>query len=464
MIYRNRYSKIIATVGPSIESYEKLEKMFLAGVDVFRLNFSHSDHAYYQKIYDHIRVIEKKHNAPIGVIGDLQGPKLRIGSFETHVVHLDKGAFFCFDQHNTPGNNTRVFLQAPQAFRVLKKGDFIFLKDGQIQMEIVDKNETSLGARVLVGGTLASHQGFNLPGIDLHIPSMSEKDHTDLDFALRMGVDWIALSFVYHANDVAYARSLIGEHAKIIVKLETPHAIKELDQILPLCHAVMVARGDLGIEIPPEQVPSTQRHIIRTCQEACVPVIVATHMLESMVKSPVPTRAEACDVAGAIYDAVDSVMLSAESSVGQFPIQCVQMMDKIIKETEKDTCYFEKNIHLNPGTINHIADDIAFGVREMSMSLKAIIVNTNTGLSSMRMASLRPFSPIIAVTTNEKTMRFLTLIWGVYAIHSSGYSMETITHKVNKWINDFDEYKTRRHIATFRCVDETQEVIIGEVS
>jgi len=336
---RHRNAKIVATLGPASSTPDVINTLFRAGVDVFRLNFSHGVPADHRKRMQAIRAIEAKAGRPIGVLIDLQGPKLRIGTFAEGPVQLEAGAAFRFDLDPAPGSANRVCLPHPEIFAVLKPGLQVLLDDGKLALTIERCGRGYAMARVAVGGRLSERKGVNIPNAIVPVSPLTPKDRRDLAFGLGLGADWVALSFVQRPEDIDEARALIGKRAAIIAKLEKPMAIKKLDAIVEKADGIMVARGDLGVEMRPEQVPTVQRRIIRACRRAGKPVIVATQMLESMIDSPVPTRAEASDVATAVYDGADAVMLSAESASGHYPVEAVEIMDRIIREVEHDEHY-----------------------------------------------------------------------------------------------------------------------------
>ena len=316
---RFRNGKIVATVGPAVNTLESIEKLYLSGVDVFRLNFSHGTYAAHEKIFRMIRTIEKKYKTPLTVLADLQGPKLRIGTFENNRVFLEEGDTFIFDQDPTPGNTKRVYLPHPEIWEVLKPGVTILVDDGKLRFELLSSDDQELRAKVIVGGLISNNKGVNIPDAILPIPALTEKDKQDLSFALDLGVDWVALSFVQNVKDVEEVRDLVKGKAKIMSKIEKPLAVKDIAPITLVSDGVMVARGDLGVEMNPEEVPAAQRIIINTCHRLGRPVVVATQMLESMITMPTPTRAEVSDVAYAIYSGADATMLSAESASGKYP-------------------------------------------------------------------------------------------------------------------------------------------------
>ena len=421
---RHRCAKIIATLGPASSSVSMIENLCLAGVDVFRLNFSHGSHEDHQERYTIIRNFEKKINRPIGILMDLQGPKLRIGAFQQQSVLLGVGQTFSLDQNPTSGDQNRVFLPHAEVFAALKENSDILLDDGKIRLRVKSITPTHIETQVITGGLLSDRKGFNIPDVALPISAMTPKDREDLTFGLKLGVDWIALSFVQCPNDVLEARELIGHQAGIISKLEKPLAIDHLEEIVQLSDAIMVARGDLGVEMPPEEVPSIQKRIIRCCRMAGKPVVVATQMLDSMVKSPTPTRAEASDVATAIYDGADAVMLSAESASGEYPLESVTIMDRIITHVEQDPFYRKMQEASLPEPESTRSDAITAAARQIAHTIQAaaIVTFTTTGATTLRAARERPESPILALTPDLKIARKLTLVWGVHSVKSEEVS------------------------------------------
>jgi pyruvate kinase len=409
-------AKIVATLGPASADRATIEALVRAGADVFRLNFSHGTHADHKQRLDLIRSIESEIGRPIGVLLDLQGPKLRVGTFANGPVRLVEGASFRLDlDRTTPGDVTRAPMPHPEIFAALKEGAELLLDDGRLRL-VVEKAGTDFAeTRVVNGGMLSERKGVNVPGVVLPLSAMTDKDRADLDFGLTLGVDWIALSFVQRAADIVEAKALIRGRAGIVAKLEKPAAIECLDEILDATDAVMVARGDLGVEMPAEQVPAIQKRIVRACRQRGLPVIVATQMLESMVAAPVPTRAEASDVATAIYDGADAVMLSAESASGRFPVESVAMMDRIIAQTEADPHYRDaiESSHTPPAA--NTADAIGWAARSVAglLHVAAMVAYTSSGTSALRMARERPRAPIIGMTPRSETARRLALVWGV---------------------------------------------------
>ncbi len=416
---RNRNTKILATIGPASDSQDMIEQLFTAGVDVFRLNFSHGCHDDHRAALHNIRAVEEKFNHPIGVIGDLQGPKLRIGTFETDRIELEKNQTFRFDSDSAAGNESRVCLPHPEVIESMNIDDRIFLDDGKVRIKITNKGEGYLEGTVESGSSLSNNKGFNIPGVVLPIPALTEKDKIDLEAALEMGVDWIAQSFVQNPQDVAQARDLIKGRAALMVKIEKPSALVQLQDIVELADGVMLARGDLGVEIPPEDVPAAQKNVVRMVRDLGKPIVVATQMLESMIENARPTRAEASDVATAVYDGTDCVMLSAETAVGAYPVRAVEMMDRIANRTEVDENYLEMMETSRPEALNTSSDAIttaAYYVAE-DVDAKLIVNYTMSGSTALRTARQRPEVPILCLTPDLKVARRLMLSYGVHAIH-----------------------------------------------
>lgn len=401
MMQRLCNAKIVATLGPASADRATIEALVRAGADVFRLNFSHGTHADHQQRLDLIRSIEADIGRPIGVLLDLQGPKLRVGTFAGGPVKLIEGAAFRLDlERDKPGDVTRAPLPHPEIFAALKSGAELLLDDGRLRLKVEKCGGDFAETTVVNGGMLSDRKGVNVPGVVLPLSAMTAKDRADLDFGLTLGIDWIALSFVQRAADIVEAQSIIKGRAGIVAKLEKPAAIECLDEILAVTDAVMVARGDLGVEMPAEQVPAIQKRIVRECRKLGKPVIVATQMLESMVSAPVPTRAEASDVATAIYDGADAVMLSAESASGKFPVEAVAMMDRIIAQTEADPHYRDAidASHTQPAA--NTPDAIGWAARSVAglLDVATMVAYTSSGSSALRMARERPRAPIIGMT------------------------------------------------------------------
>jgi len=414
---RSRNAKIIATLGPSSSTRVRIEQLFKAGADVFRLNFSHGSHEDHKERYDAIRDVEKELGSPIGIMMDLQGPKLRLGTFRDGSALLGAGRRFRLDLDETPGDVTRAPLPHPEIFAVLKPGMILLLDDGKMRLKVLDCGEDFAETEVMVDGVLSDRKGVNVPDAVLPLSALTEKDIADLRFGLQLGVDWVALSFVQKADDIREARKIIGKKASIVAKLEKPSAIDDLDEIVALTDAVMVARGDLGVEMPPEDVPILQKRIISKARDKGKPVIVATQMLDSMVSAPAPTRAEASDVATAIYDGTDAVMLSAETAAGDYPIETVEIMDRIIQRVEGDGVYHTIRDADRTKPEETEADAISAAARQVAQTIKAkaIVTYTTTGSTSYRVARERPEVTILGLTPKVETARKLALVWGVLA-------------------------------------------------
>lgn len=441
---RNRRVKIVATLGPASSAPEMVERLVIAGVDVFRINMSHANHATARQLHSIVRDVADKHRHPIGILFDLQGPKLRLGEFTGGRVFVNEGATFRFDQDDHAGASDRVFLPHPQIFDAVKGGDMLLLDDGKIRMRVKDKSRGSIAAEVMTGGALASRKGISLPDTVLGISPLTEKDRTDLDCALELGADWIALSFVQKREDIEEAKRIIGSRAALLAKIERPSAIDDLEGIIAAGDGFMVARGDLGVELPVEQVPGLQKEITRRARAAGKPVVVATQMLESMITSPVPTRAEVSDVATAVFDGADAVMLSAESAVGQHPVEAIQMMDRIARSVEIDPSY-DALVHatqLVPQPTG--ADAIAAAAHAIAntVHVSAILCYTATGSTALRMARERPNIPVIGLTPVVETANRLALVWGIQTVLTS--DPEDLSDMVRKACRiAFDEGFTR---------------------
>ena len=417
---RSRNAKIVATLGPASSDPALVRQLFMAGVDVFRLNFSHGNHADHSERFKVLRALEQETGRPIGILADLQGPKLRVGTFADGPVMLEPGQAFRLDLDPAPGNAQRAGLPHPEIFAALVAGAELLLDDGKLRLVVERCGPDFAETRVAVGGKLSERKGVNVPGVVLPITALTEKDRRDLALALELGADWIALSFVQRPEDVSEARELIGERAAIIVKLEKPSAVERLDEIVDITDAVMVARGDLGVELPAERVPAIQKRIVRTCRKLGKPVVVATQMLESMIKSPVPTRAEASDVATAIYDGADAVMLSAESAAGDYPVEAVTMMSHIIEQVEADPAYRQliDASHSQARPSNDVAEAVCCAMRRAVglLHAAAIVCYTSSGHTGLRAARERPESPILSLTPRLETARRMAIAWGVHSV------------------------------------------------
>jgi pyruvate kinase len=423
-VRRTRNPKIVATLGPASSSPEAIRALFDAGVDVFRLNLSHGRQSDHHEKHEIIRRIERDTGRPIGIMADLQGPKLRLGVFAQGKVEIATGARFRLDLDPTPGDERRAPLLHPEIFAAIQPGTELLLDDGKVRLRVESCGADFAENVAIVGGWLSDRKGVNVPGVALPISALTDKDRADLAFALDLGVDWVALSFVQRPQDVAEGRELVAGRAGILVKLEKPLAIESLDGIVELADAVMVARGDLGVEMPPEDVPPIQKHIIQACRVAGKPVIVATQMLESMTASPTPTRAEASDVATAIYEGADAVMLSAESASGAYPVEAVEMMNRIICRVERDPLYrtLAEAGQLAPERTP--SDAISKAARQVAQTIgaAAIVSYTTSGATALRAARERPEVPILVLTSDLNTARQLSLLWGAHCVHTRDVS------------------------------------------
>ena len=421
---RARKVKILATLGPASSDAKMIRKLMLAGADAFRINMSHGTQAQKAKLVEAIRALEKEFHRPSTILFDLQGPKLRVGHFEGGRAVLEKGSIFTFDAAKKAGDCKRVQLPHAELFEAVKPGTNILIDDGKVRLKVVETGDHKIVSEVQVGGAVSDNKGVNVPDVVVPIPALTEKDRDDLQFALEQRTDWSALSFVQRPEDVAEARTLIGDRAALLAKIDKPAAIDRLNDIIALADAVMVARGDLGVELPPEQVPPLQNKIVAAARQHGKPVVVATQMLESMVTSPTPTRAEVSDVATAIYDGADAVMLSAESATGQYPVEAVTMMDRIAMSVESDPSY-QARIHFTQTRLEATtADALAGSARQIATTVtaKAMVCYTSSGSTARRIARERPSVPTLAMSASLHTSRRMGLIWGVHAVHTRDVS------------------------------------------
>ena len=416
---RARFAKIVATLGPASSSPERLRALFEAGADVFRLNFSHGTQDDHRQRVELLRALEKEYAHPIAILMDLQGPKLRLGAMAKGPIELKKGQKLVFDMDKAPGTAKRVPLPHPEIFKAAEPDGVLLIDDGKVRLRITAHDEARIETVVEVAGPISDRKGVNLPNLVLPLSPMTEKDHRDLAYGLTLGVDWVALSFVQRAHDIAELKKLVAGRAAVMAKLEKPQAIEHLDEIIEQCDGLMVARGDLGVEMPPEAVPPLQKRILAACRIAGKPAIVATQMLDSMVHSPTPTRAEASDVATAVYDGADAVMLSAESASGDYPVEAVTIMDRIIKSVEADPLYRRLMDASRREPESTTADAISAAARQCAhtLSAAAIVTYTNTGSTTLRAARERPDVRILCLTPNLNTARRMTLTWGVHPVH-----------------------------------------------
>ncbi|MGH1480091.1 MAG: pyruvate kinase [Geminicoccales bacterium] len=413
---QRRSAKILATLGPSSSTAEQIKALFDAGVDAFRFNFSHGTHEDHRERYDIVRAIEADVDRPISIVMDLQGPKLRVGRFENDKIELEAGKAFRLDMEDKLGDSDRVTLPHHEIFKAISEGTELLLDDGKIRLAVEKVGKNFAETRVVAGGPLSNSKGVNVPNAVLPLSALTDKDRRDLQYGLDLGADWVALSFVQRPEDVAEARRLIAGRAAIMVKIEKPAAINHLDQIIEMADGVMVARGDLGVEMPPEDVPGLQKRMIRACRDAGKPVVVATQMLESMISSPAPTRAEASDVATAVYDGADAVMLSAETAAGQYPVEAVSMMDRIINKVENGQLYRTYLDAYHAEAERTTADAIMLAASGVATTMRAaaIVTYTTTGSTALRAARERPDRPILGLITRESTARRYALLWGLY--------------------------------------------------
>ncbi|THD77384.1 MAG: pyruvate kinase [Phenylobacterium sp.] len=413
---RARRARIVATLGPASREPSQVRELALAGADVFRVNFSHGSQADHARTIQAVRRAEVAVGRPLAVLADLQGPKIRLAEFADGVARLKPGQDFRLDMNPTPGDAARIGVRHPEVFAALRVGAMVLLDDGKVRLRVIRHGPDFADTVVEAGDQLSDHKGLNLPNLSIPIPALTEKDRQDLAFALKEGVDWVALSFVQRASDMAELRSLVQGRAAVLAKIEKPAALDALDEILDLCEAIMVARGDLGVELAPEEVPVFQKKLVRAARLRGLPVIVATQMLESMTHSPTPTRAEASDVAGAVYEGADALMLSAESAAGDYPVEAVTMMDRIITRVEQDPRWPELMRAEYP-VEDADADALVAAARKASESASTacIAAFTTTGQTALRLARERPLQPILALTPNLSTARRLALTWGVEA-------------------------------------------------
>ena len=415
---RLRRTKIVATLGPASSDPTTIAHLFSAGADVFRINMSHTSHDRMRELVHAIRAIERDNGRPIGILVDLQGPKLRLGTFVDGSVTLAPDQLFTLDADDAPGDASRVYLPHPEIFPAVEPGHKLLLDDGKVRLEAIEVTPTRILTRVRVAGKLSDRKGVSFPESTIPFSALAEKDRSDLEAALAAGIDWIALSFIQRPEDIAEAKKIARGRATVMAKIEKPQAIERLDEILDIADSLMVARGDLGVEMPLEKVPGLQKQMTRACRGVGKPVVVATQMLESMISSPVPTRAEVSDVATAIYEGADAVMLSAESAAGQYPVQAVATMNRIAEEVESDPNYRSIIEAQRAAPEATGADAIAAASRQIAetLDLSAIVCWTSSGSTAFRVARERPEPPIVAISPNVATGRRLSLVWGVHCV------------------------------------------------
>ena len=412
---RERRARIVATLGPASQAPERVLALAKAGVDVFRLNFSHGEHADHAAALDAVRAAEAAIERPLAVLADLQGPKFRLGEFKGGKAEIEPGQRFRLDLNPAPGDSKRVCMPHPELFKALSPGAELLLDDGKVRLKVSDSNATATDTVVVQGKDLSDHKGVALPGAVIPLPALTPKDRDDLAFALRIGVDWVALSFVQRAADMAELRRLVRGRAAVLAKIEKPAALMDLAAILDQCDGVMVARGDLGVELEPEEVPVAQKTIVRAARDRGLPVIIATQMLDSMTGSPSPTRAEASDVANAVYEGADALMMSAETAVGLYPVDATAMMSKIIQRVERDPNWPGLMDAEHGRVDDEDADALVAAARRAaeSGSTACLAVFTTTGVTALRLARERPLQPVLALTADIRVARRLALVWGL---------------------------------------------------
>lgn len=415
---RARRIKVLATLGPASADRETILKLHRAGADAFRVNMSHGDHETHARTIASVRDVERQVGHPIAILCDLQGPKLRVGTFEGGEAFIRHGAHFTLDRDETPGDDTRVHLPHPELFGILEKGDRLLIDDGKLRLRVTRASPEALLCTAEVGGPISDRKGVNVPDAVIPVPALTDKDRRDLAFAMKQQADWVALSFVQRPEDVAEARKLMGGYGALMAKIEKPAAVTRFDEILELSDGIMVARGDLGVELDPEDVPPLQKRLVERTRFSGKPVVVATQMLESMIERPTPTRAEVSDVANAVYDGADAVMLSAETAAGQWPVEAVTIMDRIAQQVEGDTTYTQR-IHLaETPAESTTADALSLSCARIAdtMPIEGVIVFTGSGISARRVARERPKAPMLVLTPSVATARRLALLWGAHTV------------------------------------------------
>jgi pyruvate kinase len=415
---RLRRCKIIATLGPASNDEGTIESLWRSGADLFRINMSHADPAAMRERVAMIRAVEARVGRPIGVLVDLQGPKLRVSVFAGGGADLVAGQKFVFDSDSTPGDATRVCLPHPEILANLRPGHALLIDDGRLRLHVIEASDERAVTVVEFAGRISNRKGVSLPDTEIPFAAMTAKDRVDLQAAVETGVDWIALSFVQRAEEVVQVKEIVAGRAMVLAKIEKPQAIIHLDEIMMAADGLMVARGDLGVEMPLEKVPGLQKRITREARRHGRPVIVATQMLESMIAAPAPTRAEVSDVATAVFEGADAIMLSAESASGAYPIQAVATMNRIAEEVERDGVYRSIINAQRAAPEQTGADAVAAAARNMSetLHLKALVAWTASGATALRVARERPSAPILALTPNRDTARRLTVVWGVESV------------------------------------------------
>ncbi len=417
---RNRRIKILATLGPASDSKEMITKLVKAGADLFRINMSHASHEVLDQTVEKIRAVEEELDRPLGILVDLQGPKIRVGMFANNKIRLDTDDIFCLDRSEEPGNKSRVHLPHPEVFEAVKPGNRLLLDDGRIELRAQKITNDCIECVVIHGGTLSNKKGVSVPDSLLNMSAMTKKDHADLAHALTREIDWVALSFVQRPQDITDVRKITKGRVGVMAKIEKPQAIERLEEIVKLCDAFMIARGDLGVEMPLEEVPGLQKRMIRLARRFGKPVVVATQMLESMVTAPIPTRAEVSDVSIAVFEGADAIMLSAESASGDFPVEAVSTMDRVAIAVESDPNFMSIIRAQAAKPEATAADAISAATRQTAetLDLAAIVTYTSSGSTGLRAARERPSKPIIALSPKAKTVRRLSLVWGLHCVQT----------------------------------------------
>ncbi len=440
MNFNYNKTKIVATMGPSTENIAVLEELFLAGLDICRINFSHGDYEPIKHVVDNIRILNKKLNRNVGILGDLQGPKLRIGVMENNGAELINGNEITITTKECIGTAEKIFMTYPQFPQDVSSGELVLIDDGKITLKVIETNrKDEVRALIIAGGNLSSKKGVNLPNTKISLPCLTLKDLRDLDFALENNFEWIGLSFVRSVTDIIELKDIIRSKkkpARVIAKIEKPEAIKEIDKIIEVTDGVMVARGDLGVEMPMEQVPLLQKMIVNKCILASKPVIIATQMMESMITAYTPTRAEVNDVANAVLDGADAVMLSAETSVGRYPVKVIEYMKRIITQIESDDRIYYKEHQPELKTVTYITDSICYNASVMAKqaNVTAIVSMTHSGYTAFKLSSHRPKANIYIFTDNQYLLNALSLVWGVRGFYYDKYESTDDT------ISDLKDY------------------------
>jgi pyruvate kinase len=433
----------VATMGPATADINVLEEMFNAGLDICRINFSHGDYEAVTHTINNIRTLNKKLNRFVGILGDLQGPKLRIGKVKNNAVELVNGNEITITTKECEGDENIIFITYPEFPKDVKVGELVLIDDGKIHLRVTSTNQKDeVRATIISGGTLSSKKGVNLPNTKISLPCLTNKDLRDLDFALEHDFDWIGLSFVRSVTDIVDLKEIIkrkNKKTRVVAKIEKPEAVREIDNIIDVTDGLMVARGDLGVELPMEQVPMLQKMMVKKCVNASKPVIVATQMMESMITNYTPTRAEVNDVANAVLDGADAVMLSAETSVGKYPVKVIEIMRKVITQVEENDIIYYREHAPEKKTITYVTDSICHNACTLAnqAGVKAIISMTNSGYTAYKLASHRPKANVYIFTDNNSLLTALSLVWGVKGFYYDKYESTDVTFSdLQKYIKD----------------------------